>query len=142
MSAAPHFTLGSFVARWLGALFLVFGTYNPSGRSYVHWAFQLTVDNLALKIIAGLSLSVIYIVLYRYIRDLVSGYLLLVLVALSFMLAGFLGWLLIVVGLADGWAFSTYGALFLFSLATYISLAITYPHVSHRLLGVAHVKTL
>jgi hypothetical protein len=29
--------LGKLVARVLFAAFLVFGTYNPSGRSYVHW---------------------------------------------------------------------------------------------------------
>ncbi len=140
--AAPHFTIGGFVARWIGALFLVFATYNPSGRSYWHWAFQLNADNLAIKIIAGLVLAMIYLVLYRYISDLVSGLMLLILVALSLMVAGFLGWVLVVVGLADGWAVSTYAALFLFSLATYISLAITYPHVSHRLIGVTHVKAL
>ena len=29
--------LGKLVARTLFAAFLVFGTYNPSGRSYYHW---------------------------------------------------------------------------------------------------------
>ena len=35
----PHrsFGLSDFLWRWAAALLLVFATYNPSGRSYVHW---------------------------------------------------------------------------------------------------------
>jgi hypothetical protein len=28
----------NFILRWLFTLFLVFATYNPSGRSFFHWA--------------------------------------------------------------------------------------------------------
>jgi hypothetical protein len=28
----------NFLLRWLSTLFLVFATYNPSGRSFFHWA--------------------------------------------------------------------------------------------------------
>ncbi len=28
----------NFLLRWLSTLFLVFATYNPSGRSFYHWA--------------------------------------------------------------------------------------------------------
>ena len=30
----------NFLLRWLFTLFLVFATYNPSGRSYYHWAMS------------------------------------------------------------------------------------------------------
>ncbi len=32
------FGLVNFLLRWLFTLFLVFATYNPSGRSFFHWA--------------------------------------------------------------------------------------------------------
>jgi hypothetical protein len=30
----------NFLLRWLFTLFLVFATYNPSGRSFYHWAIS------------------------------------------------------------------------------------------------------
>jgi hypothetical protein len=30
----------NFLLRWLFTLFLVFATYNPSGRSFYHWAMS------------------------------------------------------------------------------------------------------
>ena len=37
---ATEFTIGSFFARWLFAVALVFGTYNPSEYSYVGWVMD------------------------------------------------------------------------------------------------------
>ena len=34
---ATEFNIGSFFARWLFAIALVLGTYNPSDYSYVSW---------------------------------------------------------------------------------------------------------
>tara|TARA_R110002072_G_scaffold172731_1_gene327133 strand:+ start:1298 stop:1714 length:417 start_codon:yes stop_codon:yes gene_type:complete len=34
---ATEFNIGSFFARWIFAVALVFGTYNPSDYSYVSW---------------------------------------------------------------------------------------------------------
>jgi len=34
---ATEFTAGSFIGRWVFAAALTFGTYNPSGYSYVGW---------------------------------------------------------------------------------------------------------
>jgi hypothetical protein len=49
-----------FLLRWLGAAFLVFATYNPSGWSYMHWIMATGAEagagNVPLKILVGLLL--------------------------------------------------------------------------------------
>jgi hypothetical protein len=48
----------NFMLRWLFTLFLVFATYNPSGRSFFHWATSgqspaTTVATAAIMLIAS-----------------------------------------------------------------------------------------
>ncbi|MGE0668348.1 MAG: DUF6524 family protein [Sphingomonadales bacterium] len=58
--AAGGLTWVGFLLRWLGAAFLVFATYNPSGWSYLHWAMATGeaagAGNVPLKILVGLLL--------------------------------------------------------------------------------------
>lgn len=45
--------------RALGAFVIVFGTYNPAGYSFVHWAFINATDKLiALKVLVGITLFI------------------------------------------------------------------------------------
>lgn len=60
---ARPFGLGGIVSRMLLSLFIVFGTYNPSGRSFYHWAFAdgpLTPRLLVAVLILGLYVSLLY----------------------------------------------------------------------------------
>lgn len=50
------FTVSNFIVRLLLSCALVFGTYNPSGRSYLHWAVDGDTDTLILKIFVGMAL--------------------------------------------------------------------------------------
>ena len=54
------FTASSFIVRLLLSCVLVFGTYNPSGRSYIHWAVDGDTDTLILKIFVGMALIAAY----------------------------------------------------------------------------------
>lgn len=45
----------SILLRWLLIATVIFGTYNPSGRSFFHWALESDVD-LSLKLSVGLVL--------------------------------------------------------------------------------------
>lgn len=51
------FTIWGLLVRWLAAVFLVFATYNPSGRSFFHWVFASDYDLWALKAAAGMALA-------------------------------------------------------------------------------------
>jgi len=67
MAADRRFTLASFAARLAGSVFLVFATYNPSGYSYYHWAIDAHGGALALKVMVGLAIILLYAVVLRVI---------------------------------------------------------------------------
>ena len=48
--------VGKLVARVLFATFLIFGTYNPSGRSYWHWLHSTAADPIWKLVATGLLL--------------------------------------------------------------------------------------
>ena len=57
------FGLGGITARMLLSLFIVFGTYNPSGRSFYHWLFAdgpITPRLLIGVVLAGTYVSLLY----------------------------------------------------------------------------------
>jgi hypothetical protein len=55
--SAP-FTPSSFFSRWMGALFVVMATYNPSGVSYYHWLTNMSDDRWSLKALVGLIMAI------------------------------------------------------------------------------------
>ena len=54
-----------FVIRLIGAITVVFGTFNPSGSSYVHWLKAGNTENLPVKVLIGLLLLVGWIICFR-----------------------------------------------------------------------------
>ena len=54
------FTVSNFIVRLQLSCVLVFGTYNPSGRSYLHWVMDGDSDTLILKIFVGMALIAAY----------------------------------------------------------------------------------
>ena len=60
---ASTFGLGGITARMLLSLFIVFGTYNPSGRSFYHWLFAdgpITPRLLIGVVLVGTYVSLLY----------------------------------------------------------------------------------
>jgi hypothetical protein len=55
---AKQFGIGDFVIRFLFALALVLGTYNPSGKSYSHWLINNFSDFSGLMALAGVSVLI------------------------------------------------------------------------------------
>jgi hypothetical protein len=49
---------GGFLGRWLLALVLVLGTYNPSGHSYLSWLMAENTEFGPLLVIAGILLLI------------------------------------------------------------------------------------
>jgi hypothetical protein len=62
---ASEFTAGSFLARWLFAVALVFGTYNPSDFSYFNWVMARTGEFGPVMAMAGIALLIAWIVFLR-----------------------------------------------------------------------------
>ena len=54
------FDVSSIVVRLSLSLTVVFGTYNPTGRSYFHWVVEGNLDTLVFKTLIGLMLVGIY----------------------------------------------------------------------------------
>ena len=54
--AGTGISVGGFLLRLLGAVTLVFATYNPTGYSYAHWVRQAGGGPLPLKVLAGIFL--------------------------------------------------------------------------------------
>ena len=62
--SGPAFGIPSLAVRWLGALFAVLATYNPSGSSYVHWLVDLSDHRWSLKALVGILLVVVNMTFY------------------------------------------------------------------------------
>src|SRR5262245_18381582 len=54
-----------FFSRWLGAMILVLGTYNPTPYSYVRWLLLTPSDQLPLKLLVGLLIIIGFVVYIR-----------------------------------------------------------------------------
>ena len=70
IKANGTFGVSGVVSRAFLSLFVVFATYNPSGRSYYHWA--LTSGPWLPRILLGLLLLGIYLVLLWETWDVVG----------------------------------------------------------------------
>ena len=126
---ATEFTAGSFLGRW--AAVLVFGTYNPSGYSYVSWLLAEQTEFGPVVAIVGLVLLIGWII-YLRATFLSMGWLG---VTLGTALFAAIIWLLVDVGWlsVDSTGFITYLALLLVSLI--LAAGMSWSHIRRRLTG-------
>jgi hypothetical protein len=128
---AKEFDVLGFVARWLFAIVLVLGTYNPSGYSYVNWVFTDIGAFGPAMALAGVALLIAWIIFLR--ATLLSlGWLG---IALGAALFGCLIWLLVDVGLLslDSTGALTWIVLLLLSLI--LATGMSWSHIRRRLTG-------
>lgn len=128
---AKEFNAVSFLARWVFAALLVFGTYNPTEYSYISWVFGGGTEFGPVPALVGVGLLIAWIVFLRA----------------TFMSLGWLGitlgaaffacfiWLLVDVGWLslDSTGAITWLALLLISLI--LALGMSWSHVRRRLSG-------
>ena len=62
---AAEFNAGSFVGRWVFALALVLGTYNPTDYSYVSWITSEGVVFGPVVALVGVALLICWIIYLR-----------------------------------------------------------------------------
>jgi hypothetical protein len=128
---ATEFTAGSFMGRWLFAAALVFGTYNPSGYSYLGWMLGEQTEFGPVLAIVGLVLLIAWII---YLRA-------------TFMSMGWLGvslgaalfaciiWLFVDLGWLSLDSTSLLGYLALLLLSLILATGMSWSHIRRRLTG-------
>ena len=128
---ATEFTTGSYLGRWVFAMFLVFGTYNPSGYSYVSWLLAEGTEFGPIVAIVGLVLLIAWVI-YLRATFLSMGWLG---VTLGAALFASIIWLLVDLGWLsmDSTGIITYLALLLLSLI--LATGMSWSHIRRRLTG-------
>jgi hypothetical protein len=140
-SRKPHrsFGLTDFLWRWAAALVLVFATYNPSGKSYVHWVkSSFSGDGLeALHYFVGVVLiagwTTFIIATERSLGALGS--------IIGAALLGTGIWLMVDVGVLHPDSTSSIAWLVLFGLATLLAVGMSWSHIWRRLSGQLEVDS-
>jgi len=131
----PHRSFGfvDFLLRWAAALILVFATYNPSGKSFFHWArAAFSGEGLEpLHYFVGVILvacwTIFIIATERSLGALGS--------IISAALIGTGLWLLVDLGVLHADKMSTITWLALFALGTLLAIGLSWSHIWRRISG-------
>lgn len=128
---ATEFNVGSFFARWIFAIALVFGTYNPSDYSYVNWVLGNDAEFGPVMALVGVALLIAWIVFLR--ATLLS--LGILGIALGAALFACVIWLLIDVGLLSVDSTSALTWVILLIISFILSVGMSWSHIRRRLTG-------
>jgi len=126
-------TPGGFLFRWLGALVLVLGTYNPTEYNFVAWVTDEATrgEQLPLKLLIGALIIIGYVIYFRATFESI-GYIGIGLALLFF--AGII-WLLLDYGILDLGEYQTFAWVGLFILATIMAIGISWSFIRRKLSG-------
>ena len=128
---AKDFTSGSFISRWLFAAALVFGTYNPSGFSYVGWLLAENTKFGPVLAIIGL-MGLIAWIIYLRATFLSMGWLG---VSLGAALFAAVAWLLVDIGWLSIDSTGVIAYLVLLLLSILLAVGMSWSHLRRRLTG-------
>ncbi len=135
---ASNFTPVSFVARWLFAAALVFGTYNPTAYSYIKWVFAEGTEFGPIPALVGVALVIAWIVFLRA-TFLSLGWLGIVLGAALF---GCLIWLFVDIGWLSLESEGAITWVVLLLLSLILAVGMSWSHIRRRLTGQVDVDEL
>ena len=121
----------SFAVRWAVAAALVFGTFNPSGYSYYHWATGIESGIVPLKVLVGLALLIVYIVYLRATLRSIGW----IGVGLVLAFLGAVVWLLADFGLLEPTAVTPMTWVALLSASIVLAVGISWSHLRRRISG-------
>ena len=128
---AEKFNAASFMTRWIFAIILVFGSYNPSGHSYIGWVLDELTEFGPLMAIAGLILLIAWIIYLR--ATLLSiGWLG---VTLGAALFAAIIWLLVDIGLLSIESTGIIFYLVLLLLSLILATGMSWSHIRRRMTG-------
>jgi hypothetical protein len=133
--AQQTFRFNGFLLRLAGALCLVLVTFNPSGYSFVHWAWQATPHMTPALVIAAIALLIAWAVFLTATKR--SLGLVGVLLALAFFAA--LIWAIIDRGWLDPGNGRALEWIALIVIATILGIGMSWSFIRHGLSGQADV---
>ena len=128
---AKDFSAGGFLIRWVFAAALVFGTYNPSGYSYISWLTSGQSEFGPVQVIVGLVLLIAWIV-YLRATFLSMGWLG---VSLGAALFASIIWLLVDVGWLSIESTGIISYLVLLLLSMILATGMSWSHIRRRMTG-------
>jgi hypothetical protein len=128
---ATEFNVGGFFARWLFAIALVLGTYNPTEYSYVNWVMGKTAHFGPVMALVGIALLIAWIIFLRATME-SMGWLGITLGAALF---GCLIWLLVDIGLLSLDATGAMIWIILAVLSFILAVGMSWSHIRRRLTG-------
>ena len=122
-----------FLFRWMGALLLVLGTYNPTPYNFVSWVTDDASrgEQLPLKLLVAAVIIIGYVIYFRATFESI-GFIGIGLALLFF--AGII-WLLLDYGILNVQEYSTIAWIGLFVLATIMAIGISWSFIRRMLSG-------
>ena len=130
---ASKLTASGFLLRWIAALVLVLGTYNPSPYNFVSWVMDDASrgDQLPLKLLIAAVMVIGYVIYFRATFESI-GFIGIGLILLFF--AGII-WLLLDYGILDLQEYGTLAWVVLFILATIMAIGMSWSFIRQKLTG-------
>jgi hypothetical protein len=128
---ATEFNAGSFLGRWLFALALVFGTYNPTAWCYFNWATAESTTFGPVVAIVGIVLLIGWIIFIRATFT-SMGWLG---IALEAALFSCVVWLFVEQGWLDLASEGTIAWVVLVILSLILAVGMSWSHIRRRLSG-------
>lgn len=120
----------NFILRWLFTLFLVFSTYNPSGRSFFHWTRSGEAPATMVAVTAILLLACYVFLIRATYRSMKPAGALLVAIFLALFNV-----MLVDLGLVSVAAGSAVAVMCLASLSTLLAIGVSFSAIRARLSG-------
>ena len=133
---ANEFTVSGFLARWLFAAVLVFGTYNPSEYSYFNWIWSKGTDIGPVIALAGVVLLIGWIVYLKATLEALG----LLGIILGGALFGCMIWWLIDIGLLSLDSTTALTWIILLVLSLILASGMSWSHIKRRLTGQVDVE--
>lgn len=135
MTTREHLSAPGALLRFVGALILVYATFNPEGVSYYHWALQPlvrgTIGFTALKAVAGIILFIGWLVFGQAARRSLG----LKGVLLTLALFAAIVWLLAEWRVLSLGTTRAVGHVVLVVVALLLAVGMSWSHVTRRLTG-------
>lgn len=130
---ATKLTASGFLFRWMGALALVLGTYNPTPYNFVAWVTDDATqgDQVPLKFLIGALMIIGYVIYFRATFESIGF----IGIGLALLFFGGVVWLLIDWGFLDLEEYGTLAWVILFVLATIMAIGISWSFIRRMLSG-------
>ncbi|MEZ5930760.1 MAG: DUF6524 family protein [Alphaproteobacteria bacterium] len=130
---ATKLTANGFLFRWMAALVLVLGTYNPTPYNFIAWVMDDTSrgDQLPLKLLIAVVMIIGYVIYLRATFESI-GFIGIGLILLFF--AGII-WLLLDYGILNVQEYATLSWIGLFVLATVMAIGMSWSFIRQKLTG-------